>query len=141
MSDISARYWVPGMAIAVLATLYTVYKMMPVQTSAYASQAAPVADTKLERLHRAKAQLVRAVDEMNACYAKYSDVDCLQSYAKMLGQVYVVDCAYCNYARGNSELEKLQRRWQQDVEEIIHSPIGPMFNGGDTCKGHELAPG
>ena len=48
MSDISPKYWMPGVAIAALVTLYAAYKTLPVQPSAYASQAAPVADPKTD---------------------------------------------------------------------------------------------
>ena len=124
------------MAIGVLATLYAAYKMIPVQPSAHAAPAAQVAETKMERLNRAKAEALRAAVDSNECYAKYSDVDCVQSYFNALIKTFELDCAYADVARGNPELEKLHRRWRQDVTEQVNAAAiaggsAPTFGGGN----------
>ena len=115
MSDISAKYWVPGMAIAVLATLYATYKMIPVQQSTYAAQAAPVADPKLERINREKANVIRTAQALKACQAKYSYFDCEAARTDLENKVQALDCAMSDAAYGDPEREKLHRRWQQDM--------------------------
>lgn len=115
MSDISPKYWMPGVAIAALVTLYAAYKTLPVQPSAYASQAAPVADPKTERIAGAKADAMRAALAGKTCETKYAYFDCEKERAELDKNVQALDCAMADAASGDAEREKLHRRWQQDM--------------------------